>query len=127
RSHMLEWLALVAGLTLLCTALAFWQNLPGIRDVNRRAYDLSMQAVHSPPASRNIVIITIDDASIDALGYWPWRRSVHAALLDHLHGARAVALDLILSAPHPIDRKSTRLNSSHVKTSYAVFCLKKKK
>src|SRR5690606_17403951 len=24
----------------------------------------------------------------------------------------------------PIDRKSTRLNSSHVKTSYAVFCLK---
>src|SRR5690606_40164394 len=27
----------------------------------------------------------------------------------------------------PQDRKSTRLNSSHVKTSYAVFCLKKKK
>src|SRR5207253_10765316 len=27
---------------------------------------------------------------------------------------------------HP-DRKSTRLNSSHVATSYAVFCLKKKK
>src|SRR5436309_12835341 len=25
------------------------------------------------------------------------------------------------------DRKSTRLNSSHVKISYAVFCLKKKK
>src|SRR5690606_42130906 len=30
---------------------------------------------------------------------------------------------LILSA----DRKSTRLNSSHVKISYAVFCLKKKR
>src|SRR5690606_39803630 len=27
----------------------------------------------------------------------------------------------------PSDRKSTRLNSSHVKISYAVFCLKKKK
>src|SRR5690606_39655902 len=27
---------------------------------------------------------------------------------------------------HVPDRKSTRLNSSHVKTSYAVFCLKKK-
>src|SRR5690554_7308600 len=26
-----------------------------------------------------------------------------------------------------LDRKSTRLNSSHVRTSYAVFCLKKKK
>src|SRR5690606_39672538 len=28
---------------------------------------------------------------------------------------------------HQQDRKSTRLNSSHVKISYAVFCLKKKK
>src|SRR5438874_5558533 len=26
----------------------------------------------------------------------------------------------------PVDRKSTRLNSSHVEISYAVFCLKKK-
>src|SRR5690349_10958773 len=29
-------------------------------------------------------------------------------------------------APRPSDRKSTRLNSSHVEISYAVFCLKKK-
>src|SRR2546426_9288759 len=29
--------------------------------------------------------------------------------------------------PHQIDRKSTRLNSSHLVISYAVFCLKKKK
>src|SRR5690349_23540663 len=28
---------------------------------------------------------------------------------------------------HRTDRKSTRLNSSHVEISYAVFCLKKKK
>src|SRR5947207_8986306 len=28
---------------------------------------------------------------------------------------------------HAIDRKSTRLNSSHTVISYAVFCLKKKK
>src|SRR5690606_39730418 len=36
------------------------------------------------------------------------------------------ALDITLE-PLELDRKSTRLNSSHVKTSYAVFCLKKKK
>src|SRR5690349_24227249 len=29
--------------------------------------------------------------------------------------------------PTNVDRKSTRLNSSHVEISYAVFCLKKKK
>src|SRR5207253_9821292 len=31
------------------------------------------------------------------------------------------------SGRRPADRKSTRLNSSHVAISYAVFCLKKKK
>src|SRR5690349_22481733 len=41
-------------------------------------------------------------------------------------GARASveAEDLAQAGP---DRKSTRLNSSHVESSYAVFCLKKKK
>src|SRR3989442_6574550 len=33
----------------------------------------------------------------------------------------------IQHADRPLDRKSTRLNSSHVRISYAVFCLKKKK
>src|SRR5947209_15674358 len=33
----------------------------------------------------------------------------------------------IASPVSPVDRKSTRLNSSHANISYAVFCLKKKK
>src|SRR5690349_23787943 len=33
----------------------------------------------------------------------------------------------VSSASRSTDRKSTRLNSSHVEISYAVFCLKKKK
>src|SRR2546422_7848766 len=34
---------------------------------------------------------------------------------------------ILVQAPLPQDRKSTRLNSSHGYISYAVFCLKKKK
>ena len=36
-------------------------------------------------------------------------------------------LDLNMPGMDGLDRKSTRLNSSHITTSYAVFCLKKKK
>src|SRR3712207_8218250 len=39
----------------------------------------------------------------------------------------ATAACLIKRLPLGIDRKSTRLNSSHANISYAVFCLKKKK
>src|SRR5437870_10791347 len=35
--------------------------------------------------------------------------------------------DQSLAVDRALDRKSTRLNSSHVAISYAVFCLKKKK
>src|SRR5262245_24505991 len=38
-----------------------------------------------------------------------------------------VQIDTVLDATHAADRKSTRLNSSHLGISYAVFCLKKKK
>src|SRR5256885_12469922 len=34
---------------------------------------------------------------------------------------------VLLRGEEPLDRKSTRLNSSHLVISYAVFCLKKKK
>src|SRR5437660_9515166 len=52
---------------------------------------------------------------------------------DRADPPRMRVLDLGLGlgdlCPHSrgIDRKSTRLNSSHVAISYAVFCLKKKK
>src|SRR5256885_10743828 len=43
---------------------------------------------------------------------------------EHLHDQHAVMRD---DRPATLDRKSTRLNSSHLVISYAVFCLKKKK
>src|SRR5690606_41965711 len=47
--------------------------------------------------------------------------------LDEPRAQAALAVRVPRHVPHPRDRKSTRLNSSHVKISYAVFCLKKKK
>src|SRR5690554_7321755 len=52
-----------------------------------------------------------------------------------VHGEEQLRMLELASPAHPIkvnlkingDRKSTRLNSSHVRISYAVFCLKKKK
>src|SRR5437762_10618408 len=39
----------------------------------------------------------------------------------------SIASTRLARFPKPLDRKSTRLNSSHRCISYAVFCLKKKK
>src|SRR5690625_6555343 len=62
----------------------------------------------------------------------------HARVLRQLDGVDLVAVADPAGDPHHVagppagsatatrDRKSTRLNSSHVAISYAVFCLKKK-
>src|SRR5690349_22486981 len=51
----------------------------------------------------------------------------HGGLADRADHLGAVADDaLALDQRGHRDRKSTRLNSSHVEISYAVFCLKKK-
>src|SRR5207248_7082976 len=45
-----------------------------------------------------------------------------------MHGAVTVEPQMAVDADYrQVDRKSTRLNSSHRTISYAVFCLKKKK
>src|SRR5204863_9130097 len=53
----------------------------------------------------------------------------HQAHSDTEMGIRAHrdAAGIAMSTNAHLDRKSTRLNSSHVEISYAVFCLKKKK
>src|SRR3989442_9718001 len=64
------------------------------------------------------------DSACEALSeFWP-ERDGHLNLNDLDEATKAM---LFLRVGALSDRKSTRLNSSHVRISYAVFCLKKKK
>src|SRR5690606_39525840 len=63
--------------------------------------------------------------------YHPWNSEQgNSPFVWSVIGALSQATDLPVTTAVTcpiIDRKSTRLNSSHVKISYAVFCLKKKR
>src|SRR5690606_41938032 len=58
----------------------------------------------------------------------PARPGAHARRRPPARGAERGVVAAAVLPPRPVrrDRKSTRLNSSHVKISYAGFCLKKK-
>src|SRR5690606_39520957 len=89
----------------------------------RRSSDLGFASPGSSPASR------VAPASSHATRECGGLRGFHLAEQPLQAGEMLliVAAEIVDQAAHGDgDRKSTRLNSSHVKISYAVFCLKKK-
>jgi serine phosphatase RsbU (regulator of sigma subunit) len=62
-------------------------------------FDTYQSMVPRQMQQSSIVIVDIDEASIDALGQWPWPRTRLARLVEVIHrlGARAIGLDMIMS------------------------------
>src|SRR5256885_4946933 len=76
--------------------------------------------IRRPPRSTLFPYTTLFRSLLDA------RPQTHRADAQPVGGQR-VGGDEVLEPQLGRDRKSTRLNSSHLVISYAVFCLKKKK
>src|SRR5690625_6954556 len=75
-------------------------------------------------------VAKIAEVNTSAIRHWE-KEGLIFSERDNNNGYRMFSVNelrkvLIISSLRKIDRKSTRLNSSHVAISYAVFCLKKK-
>lgn len=97
-----EWLASTAIMLALTFCLGYFGQALGVKSLDDTLYDRMASLLVNPPASGDIMIVAIDDASIQEIGQWPWRRARHAALLERLSRARAVALDLVFGEPNPV-------------------------
>src|SRR5690349_24221017 len=80
---------------------------------------------------RSWVMVEGYSKELSSCGFWPGldEGAFYAYAYPEPDGfaERPVAPDAAFYSRENGDRKSTRLNSSHVEISYAVFCLKKKK
>src|SRR5690554_6965016 len=90
-------------------------------EIEQQTYLKDITFVHKDSAAEEHQK-TIGENFVHFLGYNPLQHSFDI----HLNG-EYVQKDSIKNIELALDRKSTRLNSSHVRISYAVFCLKKKK
>lgn len=102
RLPSLEAILLSLVLGLLAGGLSFY-HFP--QAVNKLIYD-GFQRTLGGNVPDDIVIIGVDEASLRGIGKWPWRRDIHAQLLDILSsaGAKAVALDIMFAerdTPNP--------------------------
>lgn len=91
----IEWLAIGLLATGVVIAALFWR---GTSSFDNLIYD-QISAMGRPDADRQILLVTIDDPSLAALGKWPWDRKLHGRLIEKLQvkQPRSIAFDVLFS------------------------------
>ncbi|MBW4470647.1 MAG: CHASE2 domain-containing protein [Stenomitos rutilans HA7619-LM2] len=100
------WRLLPGGLTTL--VFAGLLSLGALKPLEQIAYSVLFQLRGEQPWDERLVLIAIDDASINQLGRFPWSREQYVKLLkvlsqDEAMAPSVIAIDLIWSEPSPED------------------------
>jgi len=77
-------------------------NLPLLDTLELKAYDYRVNLTTTSDVEERIVIIDIDEASLEEFGRWPWSRNKLAQLIDNLFDHYFVAVagfDIIFAEP----------------------------
>ncbi len=93
----IEWILIgIAGTLLVVFAL----RAELASSFNHLFYD-RLSSVNRPTADSQILLVNIDQTSLNAIGRWPWKRHVHARLLDRIQQAqpRSITIDILLTEP----------------------------
>lgn len=97
------------GLAVLAGALVLraWDPMP-LQLARLKVFDFYQLTKPRLPTARPVVIVDIDEASLNSLGQWPWPRSLLAKLVDRITAAEAVVIGFDVVFPEP-DRSSPEL------------------
>jgi len=75
--------------------------IPTVRDWQLRFNDSFFRFSPIPTPRSRVILVTIDDQSLQRIGRWPWSRTLLAKLIDNLNraGASVIGVDVLLSEP----------------------------
>src|SRR5437899_9248106 len=107
----------------MLASVFFSFHVTAITEIYTLSYTTLFRSNQDEPADGRIIRHVVDASAVILIAV---QRRVQPLIGKQVQRAhpKQVPIDL---APRALDRKSTRLNSSHLGISYAVFCLKKKK
>ncbi|MEM7270519.1 MAG: CHASE2 domain-containing protein, partial [Pseudomonadota bacterium] len=108
--NQFHWLEFIFGLIITGAVIGIQAfELPAFRAVNEAAFDQYQRwKPRKIDPAAPVAVVDIDEASLQALGQWPWPRTEVAELIYRLHelGAISIAFDVVFAEP---DRTSPEL------------------
>ncbi|MFQ5585819.1 MAG: CHASE2 domain-containing protein [Thermodesulfobacteriota bacterium] len=81
----------------LVTFFLYWYKPTLLEAIDLKASDARFLARGASHPGDDVVIVAVDERSINELGRWPWSRAVMARLMESLASAKVVALDIVFS------------------------------
>ncbi len=94
---------IAAACTLVMLVAGFWPQVTILDRMELRTVDWRFHMRGPLQPHPDIVVVTVDEASLDEVGKWPWPRAVFARLTRQLTaaGARAIVYDVFFIEPEP--------------------------
>lgn len=96
-----SWGRLCGLALLLFAAVSLLSTIPLLRDWQSRLTDSFFRLSPAPADKSQVVLVVIDDQSLQRYGRWPWSRILLSKLTNNLRlaGAKAIGLDILLAEP----------------------------
>jgi len=81
--------------------LVFFAKFPFLEALSHRMFDLNFVARGTIESDKDVTLLAIDQKSQEALGRWPWSRSVMVDIVKKLssYQPKVIALDIVFSYP----------------------------
>ncbi|WP_410729088.1 ATP-binding protein [Burkholderia sp. SIMBA_062] len=89
-----EWVCMTFTLMLVCLVLTTTHLL---HRVDRAFFDLASQSAHGS-AGKSLIVIVVDDRTIEHLGGWPFSRETRERMMDRLAGSGVAAIGIDLTS-----------------------------
>ena len=116
--HIIWYIALaIVGIALILAA----DQLGLFEGIDTYLHDLSFRIRGELTPDERIVIVAIDEKTLEQFGKWPLKRTHYARLLDSLREASVVGFDIIMAESSPDDAELRTAISMHGKVVLPVY------
>lgn len=88
-------------IAVLLVCIAGMAGLAPLQRIDLLLYDNIEPLARPAHAPMQTAVVAIDEASLAALGRWPWSRAIHAQLIDRLSDAGVLAIGVAVLFPEP--------------------------